>query len=1282
MEQRRSRLVAPDATGLRARILSTGGLLAVAGMVVVALVQLFPRQELMERLRAEPRNDELSVSYLANLLTSEPDNDELRMLLAERHFALKQADRAEAALAPMQGRLIASTETRLRLSRLNYQLLELRANAAPPGSDAAHLLRLQQVSALQDRLLLEWPTPDLLDWARKAVALEQLGLAQRFHARIRFDADADADRQPWFAEAVRTAIWAQDHAGAAQLHARAIEVVPPERRRQHLREALRILQSGNRLGEALALAARHDALVGDDREMLEYLTRLALAAGRHDEADRYARRLLRMGAQAPGSPAWLTAIGPWVEALLPAAQAAPASPPSPASPAPSASAPEGAAAPLLPPAGVGDPRLPFDDEAYTLAWQTFLASRRLDEAWRVAAAAVRQRPQDTVWMERLAQVDEWSGRAAQSLPLWQELARLATLSRDAALQQRALAGVQRLAPGLNDDEALLATWREVAQLRRLGDDEVLGLVAMTERLGRPEEGLVWLREAQRRQASSRLLQAEADLDERMGEMPAAIDALRRLAARDGMTPARSARLATLLALRADPQAAFETMQPLAARVPPDDIAWWRLMGSLAWTLQRETEARQALAIVTAREDFDATEADRQIQLLRESDPGAAAAFAERAWRRLKLDGYLLTALDLRWERRDLAGMEALFAAVDGEALQRLDRESYFWMLRAQWRQARGELLAAVADMRRALDAAPDHVGTRTAFLFLLVESGGRGELQRLLGTWLEEAQADPAYDAAYAAGYVELDLPRRALPFWRRQAPLHRDDALWNAAYADVLDAAGQGAAGQAVRHHALELTRRQLRALALRTDTKAPAERQALRLQRARLLLATSQGDGDLRVIRDLLAPGGLVGDSSDPRVAEAARDLVLDWLMASERHDEARLWLWRHHGRTVLTPTWISMAMALHEGDLDEVGRLLERPDGVRLPPALQAEALQALGHDGRAQALRASWLELHDDDALHEAHAEVAWARSRRVEFGLEHRRDGLRADVLSLGLQLPLGERSRLALQARHARQHGDGLALGQVAAVDREIGATLQWQPDRAIDTELSLGARSAERDFPTAALTLALRPLSRLQLRASAVLNARADDSTALAAAGRRSGVQLEADWRLSTFNPVRLALRSDRLSLQDGTALGRATRLDWQVAQVLRGAAPDLSLRLFGQYGRYRADAGPLPGWTAALTADASLPGSGFFVPDDYALHGIGLSAGLGAREGFSRAWRPFVDADLTTHSRLGRGWSAGIGAAGRLFGGDRLMVQWNATRSGPGGDSRAISVRYLLPF
>lgn len=226
MEQKRSRLVAPDATGLRARILSTSGLLAVSAMVLVLLVTLYPRQELIERLRGEPRNDALSVSYLANLLSSEPDNDELRILLAERHFALKQADRAEQVLSPLQTRAPAGgADTALRLSRLRYSLLELRANAALPGSDSARLLRAQLVDALRERLALPWSTPDLLLFARKATALEQLPLAQRFHALIRFD-DQGA-QAPWFEEAVRTAIWAQDYQGRSPCTSGRCRSPPP-----------------------------------------------------------------------------------------------------------------------------------------------------------------------------------------------------------------------------------------------------------------------------------------------------------------------------------------------------------------------------------------------------------------------------------------------------------------------------------------------------------------------------------------------------------------------------------------------------------------------------------------------------------------------------------------------------------------------------------------------------------------------------------------------------------------------------------------------------------------------------------------------------------------------------------------------------------------------------------------------------------------------------------------------------------------------------------------------
>ena len=1309
MEQRRSRLVAPDATGLRARILSTGGLLTVAAMVLVVLVQLFPRQELIARLRAEKRNDELSVSYLANLLTSEPDNDELRILLAERHFALKQADRAEAVLAPMQRKALASEDTLLRLSRLNYNLLELRANAARPGSTEAGRLRAELVRGLHDRLLLEWKTPDLLFFARKATALEELGLAQRFHARIRFD--ADGSRAPWFEEAVRTAMWAQDYAGAAALHQRAITVTPEvERQRAHLREALRILQSGNRLDLALAVAQQHDALVGGDATLLEYLTRLALAANRADVAEGYARRLLQMtpprpapaAAPAPATttgvdparrqaaaPAWLAWLGRRIEPLLGAAQAAetaPAEPPPVDAEHPPAPSPGAANRPAE-----GEPRRSFDDASYTLAYQTFLANRNLADAWRVATAAVRQVPRDLVWRERLAQVCEWSGRADEALAHWRELARQAVAGNDRALQDRALQGVLRLAPGLNGDEAVLATWQDVAAMRRLTVEEVLGIVALTERLGRPEEGMRWLVESERRQPARALLEAQVDLAERMGDLPVAIDALRRLIARDGVTTLRAMRLATFHGLRGEVARGYEAMRPLAEQgaAAETDAAFWRLYGNLAWSLQIESQALHALTLTTRQDGFSAIEADRLLTLLRPRDAHAAARFAERAWQQLKLPGYAITALDIWWSERDLRELERLFGHVAAEADTTFAREAYFWMLRAQWRQARGERLAALADMSRALEIEPESVDTRSAYLFLLIEAGSKGELQRLLGTWLEEATRNPAYDAAYAAGYMELELPRRALPFWRRQAALHHDDPMWNSSYADVLDAAGQPGAAQRVRAHALALTRERLRTLGAQAVAAVPPEQlQALRLQLARLMLAMSHGDANLRTMREFLGPGGLLASPMAPRLDAAARELVLGWMLSAERHDLARLWLWRRHGRSVVTPAWIEMSMALHDSDLPAIGALMDGPEGERLPPVLRAEALQALGQPTRAQALRVAQLDLRDDDGLHEAYSEAAWRTARRVEYGLEQRRDTLRATTQTLALVLPLTEAMRLRLDAGQSRQSSGtvretGLpALGRIAPTDRHLDATLQTRPDRLLGLDLTLGRRSAERDFTTARVAASVPVIARLTLRAELGLRQPAADSAPLAVAGRQDELRLGAELRLTQTTPVRVALRQARLALQDGHRLGQASGLEWEVGQVLRGATPDLNLRLFGQYARYRPAGGALPDWTARLTPDGSRPGSAFFVPDSFALHGVGLSAGLGARDAWTRAWRPFVDLSATTHSRFGAGWSATVGAAGRVTGSDQLLIQYSATRAGSGGDARVLGLRYVLPF
>lgn len=1293
MEQKRSRLVAPDATGLRARILSTGGLLVVAAMVLVLLVMLYPRQQLLDRLRAEQRNDELSVSYLANLLTSEPDNDDLRILLAERHFSLGQIERAEAVLAPLMRKTIASEDTRLRLSRLTYSLLEQHTNAAPPGSGMSQALRAQEIKALEDRLSMNWSTPELLAFARKATALEQLSLAQRFHALIQFD--SEGDRAPWFEEAVRTALWAQDYTGAALLHQRALQITPSlERKRMHLREALRILQSGNLLDAALAVAQQHSDIIGNDRALLDYLTRLSLAANRPAQAEGYARRLLQMSALPVERTAsrplhWLARV---VDLLVTPAQAAE---PEPAPAAPSAPVPASAPSPAaaaasssVPVAGTGDPRLPFEDEPYLLAYQTFLANRNQADAWRVAASAVRQAPTNTPWRERLAQVSEWVGKPEVALEHWRALARLSAGPRgDRAMLDRALQAVLRLAPSLNDDEVMLATWAQVATMRGLTVQETLGIVAMTERVGRPEEGMKWLVEADRRQPNRQLLETQVDLAERMGDLPVAIDALRRLIKRDGATVPRAMRLARMHGVRGEPAMAYEALAPMAGSVPRTDLEYWRLLANLAWMLQIESQALQALTLITSQGDYDSMEADRMLLLLRNRSPQEAARFAEKAWTKLQQPSFLIAALDLWWNAHEPKEVERLFSSVDADTERLMGSESYFWLLRSQWRQSRGEMPAALADMRRALEAAPDHVDTRIAYLFLLIDSGSNGELQRMLSTWLDVAKRNPAYDAAYGAGYMTLEQPRQALPFWRRQAPLHADDPMWLSGHADVLEASGLVSQAQQVRARALALTRERLRNPDLRASMP-PDLVQSMQLQLARLRLATLPVDGQWRTMAEFTGPKGLLAGPMSPGIRASALELVLSWMLSTEQHDQARLWLWRRYSRTVSAPAWAEMTLALHDSDLTRVGELFDSPDADRLPAYLRIEALQALGHPARAQALRIVQLQARDDDGQHETYTDEAWRRSRRVEYGVDLGRDALHANRQSLALWLPLTETMRLRVAAEQTVQRaGTSNAtstpeLGLIAAHDRALSALLQFSPDRALQMEASLGHRSAERSFATATLSAIGAPIARLQLRADLGFNARATDTAPLSVAGRQQEARLSADLRLSQTNPVRLTLRSARLELQSGERLGQALGLDWEVGQVLRGATPDLSVRAFGSFTHYSRTGSALPGWTARLTPDGSQPDAAFFVPDSFVLYGVGLSAGLSAREGYTRAWRPFLDLSLTHHSRLGAGYAATVGVAGRLLGSDQLLLQLSTSRAGTGSDARSLGLRYVLPF
>lgn len=1249
MDQRRSRLRAPDAS-LRERIISTGGLFSVAAMVALVLVLLFPRDTLIARLHTEARNDPLSAHYLTILLRSESDNADLRLLLAERHHALGQLERADAVLTPLLAELPDPVRQR-RARQLHLEVRQRQLAALAPASAPARHLRDELLHELKTLPQADWTPEQLLDFARLASELGEAELARQFHARGGPALAVGADS---FEDAVRKALGAGDYLGAAGLHREAMQVAAsPDERRQHLMAALRILQSGNRLDDALQLARESDGVVGSDDRLLRYLIELSLAANRPAVGGPYARRLMRMSRHEVREPGWAERLA---GALLPSAHAA---------------EPAAAADPAA-----GDPQRPFDEATYLLAYQTFLATGNQADAFRVARAAVRRAPELRAWRERLAQVAEWHGRPADALVQWRWLA---AQSPEPAQAAHAMAQVLRLAPALNDHATLLDAWQQIARQRPLSQAETLALAALHEQLGQPQDALALLRERDAADPQTVWLEARVALLERLGDVPATLDALAQLVARDGVTRERALRLATLHADRGDVRQAYEAIAPLADRVPEHDDEVWRQLAELSWALQLEPEALRALQVRARRDDFSADEADHLIALLRERRPDEAAQLAEATWRRRQSPDHLMLAIELWWAQRDLVQLQRLFASVTPDEQARVGRESAFLYLRSLWQSARGEHAAARLDMRRALVAEPQDVALRSTLIFMLIEAGERDELARLVDETVSAGAADARLDAALAAAWGALGQPRRALPFWRRQAAERRGDALWMFGYADALLAAGWPQVAEAVQRQALDAIRRRP---AARSADAAPAdaESRAVMLQVARLTLARAPGDPSLAVLRRLLQQQG--GPAADPAFDAAADELALSWLLSGEQFEPARVWLWQRYARLLSAPPWAALMLALHERDLDAVQRLYTRHLAT-LPASTRIEALSALGRRAEAHDLRVAELGRRDDDALHEALVNEAWARPRALEWGWTRHRSGVQTDVAALLLRAPVDAATQVELQfERIGLRSTDPRALTGVPAQAEALLLTLRHAIDPASDATLTLGRHGAWADIPRLALAARTRLDGGVQLQAAIDWNQPTEESSALAVAGVRHRLLLAVDLPIAPTTQAHVELQALAFGLQDGPRLGGGVGLEWTLTQWLRLAQPDLAVRVFGSHRRHHVADTVLPAATARFDPSGSVPGAGFFMPAGYALYGVGLSSGVALREAASRAWRPFADLRLTRHDQLGVGHGASLGLAGSVLGGDQLALSVSLLRDGAGGSGREAGLRYALRF
>lgn len=1250
----RSRLAALEIE--RPRLAPPWVIAVAATFVGIALVVVFPHRALIDEMGRAPPGP-LTEAYLTNLLRTEPNNPVLRLALARKQMRTGEYQDVRETLSS----ILASSDERLRgeAQWLVWEAGRRRLAKLPPLGREHAALRADLRSVLASLVVQAQTVERQMDLSHAAFELGDTPTALALLARRIELAPRDGGA---LRDAARLALSHGEYRAAADFRfeaARRADTI--EQASGHFLEALRALRSGDLLPEALR-RAEHELAdqphLAEHPEVLLALVEAARAAARPDLADRYVRRLLRLSLLESLRRSLTGELA--LDRLRLAAYGGKTA--------------------------AGEPGLPFDDRVYRLAYEIFIENRKLDDAYRVAASAVRQAPEQIVWRERLAQVSEWTNRPQVALDQWWQLAR--RTGREAAWQ-----AVLRLAPGLFDDAALKSALEHELG-RRPGDPErIKSLVAVFERLADPEGALAMLAREYARAPHDWLLAASAELAERAGLDDQAIATWERLAVRRALLPDEALRLATLHWLRGDIAGALHTLTTRRDTVTSEHTEFWRLLGTLAQQAGDDALAIEAFQALATRREADTGDRVILYQLLAPQQPLQSARVALDAWRRQPEPQHLRHALTTLSAARAWQDFGRVIAELPDAERARLGDDTGTLRLLYQWQREGGRLVEARASLEALLARAPDDVEARAAWLWLLIDLDDPVALRRALVAIEERWRREPALHDALGAAYLALSRPDVALTrYYTPRVAAMRDDFLWMMNYADALEQNGAG--DQAWRLRA-ELLRQAgpLRSAAswpngqraTSTDaTGAAAPDQvgdARRIARARLLIAQRPGEPAAAILRELLRQDR----DAEARLSPAARVVVLAWLQERQAYQAERGFLWQQFARHLARPLWAEITLALVDNDLATAGELLAR-HGERLPRYDRIDAARRIGDLRGAQTdAFETQQDQPDDAALHLRLSDTLLAHSDHAGLTLARRRIG-ELDEQQRALQAHLALSPALALDfelgsiARRARDAG---TLADAPGADYGALRAL-WRTSQS-ESRIGLGWRHGWANFAPLSIEHDRRFDDRVSLNLGWGRQLPASESLALRVAGMKTRFAAGLAYRASLRDTLRFDYAYERYRTQSGVEAGSGRHQQMSYHHALRLDDPDLDVGIhWARYGFRQADAVDDPALTRLLPAGTLAPADDFFVPRAYRLRGLSIASGLRHQSNYSRAPRPYFRLARVWNSAQGPGYDLAAGIAGSVFGADHLKLGFTLAKaqSGTSGLARELVLSYRLHY
>ncbi|WP_310121966.1 tetratricopeptide repeat protein [Pseudomonas oryzihabitans] len=789
---------------------------------------------------------------------------------------------------------------------------------------------------------------------------------------------------------------------------------------------------------------------------------------------------------------------------------------------------------------------PDNPAALEAAFRLALASGDTQSAWTDGQQLLALRPEDDELLAQLAQLGEWNGHVDEALDLW---LRLLARQDDPARRDHAW----KLAARAFRFDAVVELLGGASQTRQLDKTELDSLIFAYESLGDPVAEEQWLRGYIKRQPKQRLawerlqqLLSRTEQDEAAAAQWAVFGQRFPLSTEEYLTWAQN-----LLQLF-KPEEAWAVLERMPAKQRQGDD-YWRLRADLAWELERDTEAQQALErLAASSKGLTRTDEERLLELYQRTAPQKALALLEKSWEKGKDQNRLTQALQWAEQLKDSAALERLLvsaarvpASADNPAV---------WLARAGLDFQRGRVSQAETGYRQALEHFPDDDRFRERLLWLLIDQNRQVELATLLRDWQGRARDSDVLWLPFGSGLVLLGQAEEGLVWYRRYLAAHPQDWLVQAAYADALDAAG---------HQDAALRLRKVVTPHLAGDElPATPERYTTYLR-----LLTS-----LRGPQAALAQARAWQDGS-PSMLQLWFDQWLDALSQNNDDGLKGEWLAWAKSRGLKVRQYEQLQEVLRRQNRGELEKVLAAGD---LDPAQRVEVLQRLGQAGDAQAAALTAAGDEPPEVIQRQLLRQATEQAERTPNGVQagwERRDygGLVEQGTEVRAARRLADDVYADVQLKQDRVTSSGLQSDALGNEHQMLLKVLKNLADGGLETTVDASQRSDSHRIGLG-VARTWRLDSNTEIEAALDWHRQPDESGYLRALGRRDSVSLAGRHNLTPRDQLSWRASHNRYSSRDGDALGSGFAFNLELSHLLFFEGPTWQVRSGVTYQQNKA--------------------------------------------------------------------------------------------------------------